>query len=302
MTKANLSRLSDFNYSSSMTDPVSREIAISNLSYWKMLALSVVKDKISNMHGKSHIDPIICIIICIRPTVYWKRWTWRLGTWWMMDGTRACLFCFFFLFSLAPYAYLLTVLHVLPCQQMASSELCSLGRWRSWWNLADGFAIGVEEKLDVKSEWGVHLATGPLCTSHDMNRRRNPHSLHASSPSDIHMAPPSLARLSRSQSRYANLRIRRNFLSQRKAKQKIHQSSASHLPRIYSMRLLQLPTTIPHTTSPTSPATLIIHGFGNTIPSIWFTPRDSLGRWNRIRLHKLGRNHCMWKWGLVFSS
>ena len=66
MTKANLSRLSDFNYSSSMTDPVSREIAISNLVYWKMLALSVVKDKISNMHGKSRIDPIICI----RPTVY----------------------------------------------------------------------------------------------------------------------------------------------------------------------------------------------------------------------------------------
>ena len=59
MTKANLSRLSDFNYSSSMTDPVSREIAISNLVYWKMLALSVGKVKISDMHGKSRIDPII---------------------------------------------------------------------------------------------------------------------------------------------------------------------------------------------------------------------------------------------------
>ena len=54
MTKANLSRLSDFNYSSSMTDSVSRAFAISNLVHWKMLALSVVKDKISNMLGKNH--------------------------------------------------------------------------------------------------------------------------------------------------------------------------------------------------------------------------------------------------------
>lgn len=111
------------------------------------------------------------------------------------------------------------------------------------------------------------LATGPLCTSHDMNCRRNTNGLHASSPSDIYNSPPFLARPLRPQSRRASLRIQRNFLSLRKAKQKIHRSSASYLPRICSMRTLQVPTTIPNTTSPTPPP-LIIHGFGNIIPSI----------------------------------
>lgn len=99
----------------------------------------------------------------------------------------------------------------------------------------------------------VDLATDSLCTSDDMKCRTNPRTLHASSQSHIHMAPPSLASSFTLSKLIQEPSDPTKFLSESKAKQTIYRPSASHLPRIHSMRPLQLPTATSHTASPTIP-------------------------------------------------